>query len=83
MFLTDVHSFLNSAMRVKTAWREHMRYLEPIDSRKFIASASPMIPLIQGAARKLAAIANMNRTVHTPTYNRVFAEAARQYAART
>ncbi len=70
-------------MRVKTAWREHMRYLEPIDSRKFISSASPMIPLIQRAALKLATIANMNRTVHRPTYNQVFAEAARQCAART
>ncbi len=58
-----------------------MRYLEPIPVDKFIGVASLMIPSIEAAAKKLVSVANMNRTVHTSTYNRVIVEAAQKYSA--
>jgi hypothetical protein len=58
-----------------------MRNLEPIPETKFISTARPVIPRIHAAALKLVALANMNRTVHTTTYNNIIAESARQIAA--
>jgi hypothetical protein len=46
------------------------------DKKKFIgAAASSLIPSIEAAALKLVAIANLNYAVHTPTYNRLIADA--------
>jgi hypothetical protein len=58
-----------------------MRTLAPIDNSKFISTARPLIPLIEAAAAKLLGLAAMNRTVHTPTYNRLIAEAAAKCTA--
>ena len=38
--------------------------------------AWPMIPLIESAARKLVAVANVNRRVHATVYNALISEAA-------
>ncbi len=68
----------HSASRVRTVWLEHMRTLAPIIDTKFINTARPLIPLIEAAALKLVALANMNRTVHAPTYNRLIADTVKQ-----
>jgi hypothetical protein len=52
--------------------------LAPITDTKFINVARPMVPLIEAAARKLVSLANMNRTVHAPTYNVLIAEAVKK-----
>ena len=52
-----------------------MRKLEPIVDSKFIGAARSLVPSIEAAALKLVALTNMNRTIHTPTYNRLIAEA--------
>ena len=44
--------------------------------KKFIGAASSLIPSIETAALKLIAIANLNCAIHTPTYNRLIADAA-------
>ncbi len=70
--------YLSSALRVSTAWTEHMRTLTPISDAKFISAARPLVPLIEAAALKLVAVVNMNRTVHTPTYNVLIADAVKK-----
>ena len=70
-----------SASRVRTAWSDHMRTLAPIVDTKFINAARPMVPLIEAAAVKLVGLANMNRVVHTPIYNRLIASVASNVAA--
>ena len=54
-----------------------MYNLTPIAETQFINAARSLIPSIEAAALKLAALANMNRMVHTPTYNSVIAAAVR------
>ena len=44
-------------------------------SATFINSAMPVLPLIKASAVKIAAFTNLNRTVHTETYNRLIGEA--------
>jgi hypothetical protein len=65
-------------MRVSTIWLEYMRSSQPIADAKFVSAARAVVPLIEAAAGKLTALANMNRTVHLPTYNKLIAEAARK-----
>jgi hypothetical protein len=50
--------------------------LQPVSDTRFVAAARSLVPLIQAAAAKLASLAGHNRAVHTPTYNRLIAEAA-------
>jgi hypothetical protein len=64
------------AARVKTVWLEFMRTGQPTDDAKFVGSARAVLPLIVAAAGKLTALANVNRAVHLPTYNKLIAEAA-------
>ena len=40
--------------------------------------ARPMIPLIESAARKLLAVAKVNRDVHSTLYNTLIADAVAQ-----
>ena len=68
-------------MRVSAIWLEYMNTGKPIVDAKFISAARPMVPLIEAAAAKHTALANMNRTVHLPTYNKLIAEAAARKAA--
>ncbi len=42
----------------------------------FITTARLLVPYIQATADKLIALAKINSTVHTPTYNLLIAEAA-------
>jgi hypothetical protein len=44
--------------------------------------ARPMIPLIEAAARKLHAVAKVNRDVHIAVYNTLIAEVAAEAAAK-
>ena len=37
---------------------------------------SPLMPRIERGARALASLANLNRTIHLPTYNKVLFEAS-------
>lgn len=50
--------------------------LVPIADTQFISAARSLVPLIEAAALKLVGLANMNRTVHLPTYNRLIAAVA-------
>ena len=68
-------------MRVSAIWLEYMNTGKPVIDTKFIAAARPIVPLIEAAAGKHAALANMNRAVHLPTYNKLIAEAAARKAA--
>ncbi len=52
----------------------------PEDEDKFTSIVKSVYPLIKEAAEQAMALANMNRTVHLPTYNRVIAETARKVA---
>jgi hypothetical protein len=63
-------------LRINTVWLGYMNTLAPISDTAFINVARPLIPSIEAAALKLVALSNMNRAVHTPTYNRLIAEAA-------
>jgi hypothetical protein len=58
-----------------------MLTLEPIPDTKLFPVARPLAPLVQSAAARLARLAGINRTVHTPTYNRIIAEVAAAAAA--
>ncbi len=44
-------------------------------SATFINSAMPVLPLLKATAQKIAAFTNLNRTVHSETYNRLIGEA--------
>jgi hypothetical protein len=57
-----------------------MRALAPIPDAKFISAARPLVPLIEAAALKLVTLINMNRVVHTQTYNVLIADAAKKVA---
>ena len=72
---------LRSALRVGTAWVDFMNNNAPIIHTNFVAALRPLIPLIEAAAGKLMALANMNRTIHLEHYNRLIAEAAEKAAA--
>jgi hypothetical protein len=52
----------------------------PDDEDRFTTTIKPLYPLIKEAAEQTMALANMNRTVHLPTYNKVIAETARKVA---
>ena len=65
----------NSASRIRSVWLDYMHTLTPVVDTKFIAPARSLIPSIEAAALKLIGVANMNRAIHTPTYNRLIAEA--------
>ncbi len=58
-----------------------MHFKAPIVNTKFIPALFPLVPLIEAAADKLIALANMNRTVHLEHYNRLIAEAASEVTA--
>ena len=47
----------------------------PVDL-KFINASRALIPRIEKAATKLMSLANLNRTVHLPTYNKLIGEEA-------
>ena len=79
--MTNFITPICSGLRVRTAWFDHMCTLAPIDAVKFISTARPLIPLIEAAAVKLLALTAVNRTVHTPTYNRLITEAVAKCAA--
>jgi hypothetical protein len=53
-----------------------MKTNAPITATSAPSVAWPMIPLIESAARKLVAVANVNRSVHSTVYNTLIAEAA-------
>ncbi len=72
-----------SATRLKTAVRELMRTCGPIAQLPqrvcpFLHwhGVRPLLPRIEALAIKLMALANLNRTIHLPTYNRLIGEAA-------
>ncbi len=65
--------FLFSAIRVYDALAAYVRTGAP--SATFINSAMLVLPLIKAAAVKIAAFANLNRTIHSETYNRLIGEA--------
>ena len=71
---------VDSAKRVRDAWLGYMN-TKQLNTDHFVKTASRMVPLIMEAAGKLAALANMNRTVHLPTYNKLIASAAARTAA--
>ena len=48
----------------------------------FIACAQHLLPRIEALGRKIYALANINRIVHTPTYNRIIEEAVAEYRTR-
>ena len=64
-----------SASRISSVWLDYMRTLTPVVDTNFIAPARSLIPSIEAAALKLVNLANMNRTIHTPTYNLLISEA--------
>ena len=65
----------HSASRISSVWLDYMRTLTPVVDTNFIAPARSLIPSIEAAALKLVNLANMNRTIHTPTYNLLISEA--------
>ncbi len=69
---------MSSSARVGTVWLNFMKTAAPIPPT-FVAR--PMAPLIESAARKLLAVAAVNRDVHAAIYNTLIAEAAVQAAA--
>jgi hypothetical protein len=72
VLVIDSH-FSTSAIRVYDALATFVRTGAP--TATFINSAMPVIPLIKAAAVKIAAFTNLNRTVHSETYNRLIGEA--------
>jgi hypothetical protein len=72
---TNLCSSSSSASRIRTVWFDYMRTLNPVVDAKFIGAARSLIPCIEAAALKLVGLTNMNRAVHSPTYNRLIAEA--------
>eukprot|EP00291_Cryptomonas_curvata_P026192 CAMPEP_0172174800 /NCGR_PEP_ID=MMETSP1050-20130122/13871_1 /TAXON_ID=233186 /ORGANISM="Cryptomonas curvata, Strain CCAP979/52" /LENGTH=643 /DNA_ID=CAMNT_0012846827 /DNA_START=422 /DNA_END=2354 /DNA_ORIENTATION=- len=74
-----VHQLL--AQRIRTFWTQIMKEGKvPVDMQ-FINAARVLIPRIDQAATKLMALANMNRTVHLPTYNKLIGEEAQKLSA--
>jgi len=69
-----VHQLL--ALRMRTFWGRIMKDGKvPVDL-KFINASRALIPRIEKAATKLMSLANLNRTVHLPTYNKLIGEEA-------
>ena len=76
-FLQRADSTADSATRVESAWLGFMKTGAPIPNT---FAARPMIPAIEAAARKLSAVANVNRNVHATVYNTLSAEAVAKAA---
>jgi hypothetical protein len=55
---------------------DHLHNITKAVDAKLMSVARPLIPLVEALATKLSSLANINRTIHTPTYNRLIAAAA-------
>jgi len=70
---------MRSASRATLLLDEFMRPDSAVtnDAAPFVAQARALVPSIRTAAKKLSAIASINRIVHVDTYNTAIAAAAR------
>ena len=61
---------------MRAAWTAIV--LDGADGPAWLArtAARALVPRIERSARALAALANLNRTIHLPTYNALFFEAS-------
>jgi len=85
LFFTHVLNFVSfiRAQRIRTFWCQIMKEGKvPVDLQ-FINTARALVPRIDQAATKLMALANMNRTVHLPTYNKLIGEEAQKLSAES
>lgn len=64
-----------SSSRIHSALLDHIRKVSLIADAPFIHAARPLVPHIEALARRIAGLADINRAVHTPTYNRLIASA--------
>ena len=72
------------ARRMRTLVGEVMRsgQLRVLQDTRFIQAAKPLFARIEKLAVKLMSLANLNRTVHLPTYNRLIGKAAIEHCRR-
>ena len=72
------------ARRMRTLVGEVMRSGQPrvLHDTRFMQAAKPLFDRIEKLATKLMSLANLNRTVHLPTYNRLIGKAAIDHCRR-
>lgn len=67
------------AQRLRALWGKLMRDGSKAFTKgdcALVRTAKPLLPAIEKSAAKLLALANLNRTVHLPTYNKLIREAS-------
>ncbi len=61
--------------RVHKTLVDHLRTTTLAVDAKLVSVAMPLVPLVEALATTLSAFADINRRIHTPTYNRLIAAA--------
>jgi fructose-specific component phosphotransferase system IIB-like protein len=74
-FIILIRYRLHSASRVRQTLIDHIRNTTKVVDAKLMSVAKQLIPLVEALVAKLYSLADINRAVHTPTYNRLIAAA--------
>ncbi len=70
-----VASHTRSAERVRRVLTPRLASPASVIDAQSVSAFRPFVPRIEALAAKLAPVVAINRTVHTPTYNRIIAAA--------
>ena len=62
---------------------DHLRNITKAVDSKLMSVARPLCPLVEALATKLSSLVDINRVVHTPTYNRLIAAVVAGDGAKT
>jgi hypothetical protein len=77
-----IHKLLGRRMRTVVAAVMLSGQGRVLHDTRFLQAATPLFGRIERLAAKLMALANLNRTVHLPTYNKLIGKAALDHCRR-
>jgi hypothetical protein len=77
-----IHKLLGRRMRTVVAAVMLSGQGRVLHDTRFLQAATPLFGRIERLATKLMALANLNRTVHLPTYNKLIGKAALDHCRR-
>lgn len=63
------------ASRIGRVLSDQIHKTTRVADAQFLIAVRPLVPLVKALALKLSALSDLNRAVHTPTYNRLIFEA--------